>query len=335
MPVTLQETAASLQALMSVAEPKWPVVQEAAPTLIVSTEVVPEPLNPTGYETAIVLPDMQIGFRQYEDGTLDPFHDVKAISVAHQITAYMQEQTGVNQVVLLGDFLDLPAQSRFEQENTFANTTQPAIDYGHMVLAQIRANAPDADIILVEGNHDLRLGRAILNNAAAAFGLKKANLPASWPVMSLPFLLRMDELGVQYIDAYPAGVHWINDNLRAIHGDKVRSNGSTAAAYTNEMPHVSTIFGHTHRLEVQSRTTFDRQGKMRNRAISPGTLSRVDGAVPSVKGAVGLDGRPARNWENWQQGMAVISYKPEGEFHTELVEIEDGAALFRGKRFVA
>jgi hypothetical protein len=30
------------------------------------------------WKLAIALPDTQIGFRKYEDGTLDPFHDVHA-----------------------------------------------------------------------------------------------------------------------------------------------------------------------------------------------------------------------------------------------------------------
>jgi hypothetical protein len=68
-------------------------------------------------------------------------------------------------------------------------------------------------------------------------------------------------------------------------------------------------------------------------AISPGCLCRIDGAVPSVKGAVGIDGRPVTYYENWQQGMAVITYKPEGSFHVDLVHIDDGKTLYRGQEF--
>jgi hypothetical protein len=105
--------------------------------------------------------------------------------------------------------------------------------------------------------------------------------------------------------------------------------------YTNEMPHISTVFGHIHRQEIQSKTTFDRAGKIKAMAISPGCLCRVDGAVPSVKGSVGIDGRPVTYYENWQQGMAVITYKPEGSFHVDLVHIDDGKTLYRGQEFTA
>jgi predicted phosphodiesterase len=318
--------------------PEWPVVQPAQP-VVIKPPAKPAAKKQTpaligGWETAVILPDPQIGFRQFEDG-LDPFHDDAAMDVALQITNVLEHEGGVHQVVNLGDFLDLPAQGRFEQEAAFAFTSQHAIDRGHLFLQQQRAVAPDAKIILLEGNHDRRMQKFIQNNALASFGIKKANAPESWPVMSLPNLLRLDEIDVEYIDAYPAGMWWINEKLRAIHGDKVNSGGNTAMKYTNEMPHISTVFGHIHRQEIQSKTTFDRAGKIKVMGISPGCLCRVDGAVPSVKGSTDVNGRPVVYYENWQQGMAVITYKPEGSFHVDLVHIDDGKTLFRGQEFKA
>lgn len=318
--------------------PEWPVVQPAQPVVIkppakpVAKKQTPALIG--GWETAVILPDPQIGFRQFEEG-LDPFHDDAAMDVALQIANVLEHDSGVHQVVNLGDFLDLPAQGRFEQEAAFAFTSQHAIDRGHLFLQQQRAAAPDAKIILLEGNHDRRMQKFIQNNALASFGIKKANAPESWPVMSLPNLLRLDEIDVEYIDAYPAGMWWINEKLRAIHGDKVNSGGNTAMKYTNEMPHISTVFGHIHRQEIQSKTTFDRAGKIKVMGISPGCLCRVDGAVPSVKGSTDVNGRPVVYYENWQQGMAVITYKPEGSFHVDLVHIDDGKTLFRGQEFKA
>jgi len=318
--------------------PEWPVVQPAQP-IVIKPPAKPAAKKQTpaligGWETAVILPDPQIGFRQFEDG-LDPFHDDAAMDVALQIANVLEHDSGVHQVVNLGDFLDLPAQGRFEQEAAFAFTSQHAIDRGHLFLQQQRAAAPDAKIILLEGNHDRRMQKFIQNNALASFGIKKANAPESWPVMSLPNLLRLDEIDVEYIDAYPAGMWWINEKLRAIHGDKVNSGGNTAMKYTNEMPHISTVFGHIHRQEIQSKTTFDRAGKIKVMGISPGCLCRVDGAVPSVKGSTDVNGRPVVYYENWQQGMAVITYKPEGSFHVDLVHIDDGKTLFRGQEFKA
>lgn len=315
--------------------PTWPVVQQAKP-IVIKSPAKPKkaPALIGGWETAVCLPDPQIGYRSFEDG-LDPFHDEAAMDIAVQVINALQHESGVHQVVNLGDFLDLPAQGKYEQEAAFAFTTQHAIDRGSMFLAQQRAAAPDAHIVVLEGNHDRRMQRFVTTNALSAFGLKRANAPESWPVMSLPYLLRLEEMNVEYIDAYPAGMWWINDKLRAVHGDKVRSNGSTASAWANEFPHISTIFGHIHRQEIQSKTTFDREGKIKTMAISPGCLCRVDGAVPSVKGSTGIDGRPATYYENWQQGLAVVHYKTSGSFHVDLVHIDDGKTLYRGQEFTA
>lgn len=316
------------------AGPEWPVIQQAAPTVIKSPgKPKTTPALIGGWKTAVVLPDPQIGYRQFDDVGLDPFHDEAAMNVALQILSAEQHSGKVDQVVNLGDYLDLPAQGKYEQEAAFAFTTQNAVDRGHLFAAHQRAAAPDAKIIILEGNHDRRMQKFVQANALSSFGLKRANIPESWPVMSLPYLLRLDELDVEYIDAYPAGMWWINDKLRAVHGDKVNSGGSTAMKYTNEMPHISTIFGHIHRQEIQSKTTFDREGKIKAMAISPGCLCRVDGHVPSVKGSTNIEGKPVTYWENWQQGIAVIRYKDEGSFHVDLVHIDDGKTLYKGQEF--
>lgn len=317
--------------------PAWPLIQPSPPVKIDPPK--PRKKAPSlvgGWEIAVVLPDPQIGFRKYSDGEMDPFHDDSAMDVAIQVTAALEHEVGVAQVINLGDYLDLPQQGKYAQEAAFAHTTQPALDRGGIFLAEQRAAAPNAKLVLIEGNHDKRMRNFVEMNALSAFGLKRANTPESWPVMSVPYLLRMDELGdCIYMDGWPAATWWINEKLRAIHGDKVRSNGSTAAAYTNDMPHVSTIFGHIHRQEIQSKTTFDRQGKIKSMAISPGCLCRIDGSVPSVKGGQKDDGRPVLHYENWQQGISVVTYKPEGSFHVDLVHIDNGKTLYRGQEFIS
>lgn len=307
--------------------PEWPVVQPAAPTVIKPPAKRPKP---TGLPVAVVLPDPQIGYRRdVETGELDPFHDEAALTVALQITADAQPA----QVVNLGDLLDLPEWGPYEQEPAFQQTTQPTIDRAHRFLAEQRAAAPDAKIVLLEGNHDRRLEKAIRRNAMSAFGLRRANEPESWPVLSVPNLLRLDDLDVTYVGGYPAGIHWVNDNLACIHGHKVRSSGSTAAAVIDD-ERVSMIFGHVHRIELQHRTRRTRYGAKQSFAASPGCLSRIDGAVPSVKSSTDPMGRPVLSWQNWQQGIAVVEYEPgDGRFWLELVPIIDGTARWRGKTY--
>lgn len=310
--------------------PEWPVVTQAAPTTVKPVDVVKKP--DTGFKTAVVFPDPQIGYRFYMDTLeFDPFHDEQAMNVALQIARDLNPDVIVN----LGDFLDLAAHGRFDQEPAFAQTTQAALDRGHKFLAEQRAICPEGDIVLIEGNHDRRLPKSIMNNAAASFGLKRANAPEKWPVLSVPYLLRLDELGVKYVDGYPAGQYYLSDRLKFKHGEKTGKRGTIAGAVV-DIEKVSTIHGHNHHIEMVYKSVDTNHGQRTSLAATLGCLCRVDGAVPSTKGSTDSSGRPVKRFEDWQQAIGVITYAPnDGPFALEVVYINSGFALFRGKAYYA
>lgn len=309
--------------------PEWPVIQQAA---TVHVNVAERPAKPVrDMKLALKGADTQIGFRRLADGSLDPFHDDKAMDVFVQAALKMQP----DKIQILGDFLDLASQGRFAQEASFAQTTQPALDRGHLFLATLRAACPGAEIVVIEGNHDKRMQNFIEANAVAAFGLKRAGLPESWPVMSLPYLLRLDELNIQYVDAYPAATDWDNDTTRNIHGTKANSRGSTTSQYVFELPHLNTWAGHTHRVEITYRSVMGARGEaVESYSANPGCLCRVDGAVPSVNGAIGADGTAARIVENWQQGFGIAYYN-DTESWPSVYRIRNGVALIDGMELAA
>lgn len=314
----------------------WPPVQQAAPTVIKPAVYKEKRLKKTGTRLVMFVPDPQIGYRKYEDGTLDPFHDEAAIDVHFQLLAYLESKYGVDEIIHLGDFMDLPTMGKYAQEEMFAHTVQPAIDYGHQLLAKQRATCPDAKIVLLEGNHDCRMYKYVIANAMASRGIKRAMAtPEDWPVVSLPYLLRLDELKVEYVGGWPAAEYWVADNLRAIHGTTVRSGGSTASSYINKNPHISTVFGHVHRQEMQYKTVHDKDGPIRSVSASPGCLCRVDGAVPSYGAGLNDNGRPVGHWEDWQQGVMIGWVKENGEFTLQPIHIMDGWALYEGQEFKA
>jgi hypothetical protein len=153
--------------------------------------------------------------------------------------------------------------------------------------------------------------------------------------MSVPYLCRMEEFGVEFCPGYPASHVWITDRLQVIHGDKVASNGSTAHKYLSTSK-TSVVYGHIHRREWAERTRDDHDGPRTILAASPGCLCRVDGVVPSTKQGLDLDGRPLRRTEDWQQGLAVIPYNEEtGNFVYEQIAIREGWAMWRGVEFTA
>jgi len=226
--------------------------------------------------------------------------------------------------------------SKYRLTPAFAQTMQQSLDRAALFGSQMRRAAPKAKIVWLAGNHEERLPNYILDNAKAAFGIKKANDASSWPVMSVPFLCNFDKNKIEYIPGYPAGDYWINDNLKVIHGTKVKSQANTAHAYLRDEK-VSVIYGHIHRIETAYKTRRDAHGSSTIMAASMGCLARVDGAVPSTKGSKDLDGRPMKVSEDWQQGLGVITYETTGDnkFSLEVIPILNGWASYRGQIYTA
>lgn len=303
--------------------PEWPVVQPGPPVRLAA--VKPRPAT-RARPVTVVWPDMQIGFWRDGDGQLVPTHDPAAIEVALEVTASIRPDV----LVWLGDNLDLPEFGKYRQHPSFAFTTQAAVDFATTLAARARSLAGRG--VWLAGNHEERLPNWIVDNGKATHGLRQGNAaPSSWPVLSVPHLCRLDETGWEYLPGYPANVHWVNDRLRIIHGNRA-TKGATATAYLND-ERVSTIYGHVHRREWLERTRMTRSGPRTILAASPGCLARTDGVVPGTHSGHDLDGRPLTTIaEDWQQGICVVTAE-EGDspFDVEMVPIHDGRAFWRGK----
>lgn len=309
--------------------PQWPVIAPGPTYKVPPAKATTKPAD--GWHTAVILPDMQVGYFRTATNDLEPIHDEAAISIALAITRKIDPDL----VVLVGDNLDGAELGKYRTSPAYQRTLQAAIDRLALLAAQLRQAAPRARIMWLAGNHEERLPNYILDNAVAAYGLRKGNSPESWPVLSLPYLCHFDDHGVEFLPGYPASSYWINDRLRVIHGDKVASGGSTAHKYLGAEK-VSVIYGHVHRREYGARTREDRDGAKEIMAASPGCLARIDGAVPSTKGGVDLDGRPLTRVEDWQQGLGIVRYEDgDGRFTYENVAIHDGWCMWQGKEWTA
>lgn len=302
--------------------PAWPVIQPG-PVVKLPVRKVAAPRK--GETIVAVLPDMQIGYYRHPDGSLEPTHDPAAIDAAIALCNGLRP----SRIVLVGDNLDLPEFGKYRLSPAFQQTTQAAIDYATTVAARLRS-ATDGTIDWLAGNHEERLQHWLTDNARAAFGLRRGNTPDSWPVLSVPHLCRLDDSDVTYHPGYPAADLWLTDNLKVIHGDRVKSRGSTAHKYLDEQK-VSVIYGHIHRREIAYRTREDIDGPAEIMAASPGCLARIDGAVPSTRQGLDLDGRPLTRAEDWQQGVGVVTIHDDGTWQYEHARISNGRAWFRGK----
>ena len=314
------------------AGPEWPVVQQAAPTKI-TAGARPKGAD-DGHRRIVVFPDPQIGYwRNLDTNELTAMHDEAAIDCALEIAKAVQP----HQIVNLGDYLDLAEfSSKFAVHPEFVHTTQASIDYGHRLLARQRAIlGPDGDLALLAGNHDDRLGKCILQNARAALRLRRAEDPESWPVMSVPYVLRVDDLGCTYVDGYPAGSLKLADGtdqqspLFAVH-ERGLDMAKVAKAQRQ-----SYVQGHKHTVAMHSET-YELDGQPVDvESWSFGCLCRNDGFVPSTKGASSDRGGAVRRIESWQHAVGVITVAPSGAWSIEGVRIRDGVAMFRGKEYRA
>lgn len=311
--------------------PKWELPHPPTPITVKVPKAQAVPLVGT-WKTALILPDPQFGYRRdLHTDHLDPFHDVRALSVALGIA----EVERPDLTIWLGDVLDFASFGKYRQEAGFALTVQPTIEVAHHWISLFAALTGESRFI--EGNHDVRLQNQIIDNAKAAFGIKRAGAPPEeWPVMSVPFLLRLDELGVRYIGGYPAGATYINDNVAAIHGVKTSNATRSAATMVVEDERVSVVYGHVHGIETRYRTRNTRGNPKFSFAHSPGCLCRIDGAVPGTKSGIDAFGRAVKSWENWQNGVAIIRYQEgDGKYALESIPIIEGEAVHRGQEFTS
>lgn len=312
--------------------PEWPLVEPAAPVIV----NVPAGRGPTllrGWKTALVEPDPQIGFLRRSDGLLLPIHDPRAIDVSEQVADAERPNDWIN----LGDYLDLAEMSHYRLLPNMIDTTQPAIEYGYRHAAIMRALVSERAWVH-EGNHDVRFSNYLIDNAKAAFGLKvAASTPEAWPAISLPALLRFDELGIEYEDGYPATWRYINENVATTHGTFSGPSGKAGQGYL-ATERVSVIHGHDHKQYTLWKTENTRTHKVERFSHSPGTLARIDGMTPGAGKYHGMrvDGTPKRSWSNWQQGITIVRYVPgDGAVELEPIHIDEGVAIHRGQKFTS
>lgn len=299
-------------------------IRQATPVNVkVSNRVAPQ-APPTDRAVAVIYGDQQW-----------PFVDHAALDVCEQIQMWLQRHDRVDDVVWVGDNLDLPEFSKYLSPLSLLDSAQAGIDGYYRHMARVCALSPDARKVWIPGNHEQRLINWLIGNAPKLVGLRRAD-EESEPVLSLEFLCRTDELGVEMAAAYPEGEVWLNDSLRVKHGSYTGPN-----ALAKELAEVeaSTIFGHLHTL--MSKTSVVARGPRGLRAYvaaCAGGTYRIDGTVPSTRGAISATGKPALSrGETWLQGGCIVTYNPNGGElpAVELFGVVNGVATFRGRRFEA
>ena len=286
-------------------------------------------------DTILVLPDPHFAFRRNPNvpDKIEPLFDRRALSIGVKIAKSLAGR--IRAVVWTGDILDLADFSnRFVQLPDYQFLTQSALNEAVVWIKMFDSVAypsgppawEDRKDAILEGNHDARFEKLLLQRLPQVLGLKPPHFDHLPSPFTIPGLLGLHEEGIQipYIPAYPHGEHWIDD-IKFIHGLAWGPDGQTVKKLTsNARSHI--VQGHNHRQEISHRTVWERGESKVYTAFTPGTFARPDGVMP-----------PKDKFQNWQLGFGVITLDHSGEYNHDFqhVHIHQDSAMFRGELFEA
>lgn len=252
-------------------------------------------------KTTLIIPDVQF-----------PYHDKLALKKLIQVAADEQP----HQIVQIGDGIDFPQVSQWSKGTAgeYVDTLQEHVDgFRDDVLVQLRESAPNADIVWLEGNHDLRI-RDFIRKYAAPLGYLRALEPVS--------LFGLDELSV----SYERGPLRIGTNTYAIHGHESGGYCSSASAWDNKFTKrygsdKSFVFGHTHQPFLITRS-FGYGGKVSPRfTLNAGSIMDPVAATYVKDGAV-----------SWQMSFALL--RDDGKrVYPELITMVDRGFYLNGRKY--
>ena len=245
-----------------------------------------------------------------------PFHDKHL----HEATVAWLTDHQPDRILLLGDLLDFDQVSRYARNDLHTATMQETLDQGYEVLRDYRAAAPDADIVCLAGNHEERLRAAIGKQLSAITNLKRPGDDDG--LLSVPFLLRFDELGIKFVGSDVGGYEHaaikVTPELQAIHGWIAKKGSGSSARATLDHMRVSTICGHTHRASSVFSTSWSIDNE-------PRTLVALEtGCMCEIRDGLSHAPRP-----DWQQGFATASCRDNGMFHAEMAVYVAGSLMWR------
>ncbi len=229
-----------------------------------------------------------------------PFQCDRSVAVMLEILHDSQPDSLIN----LGDMIDCYSLSDFKKDPARKESLQDEINIARGINLMLRQAAPNAVIDEFEGNHEERVRRTLWRAAqtqAVLFELDVIKENLTWPA-----LLKTEELGINW---HPAGtIKEIAPNFFAHHGDV---KGDPFAKFQ-----VNGISGHIHKFLMRTTRTVKEQIEWFT-CPTLGTLNPEYDCHPQ-----------------WQNGFWFLTHDIEAGTRTaEPVRIQDGAALFRGRKY--
>lgn len=239
-----------------------------------------------------------------------PYHHKKAYKLMLEVASFIQPK----HIYFLGDYADFYAVSSHGRHPQLMQLLTDEVCDVIQGLEELDKMFPDAKKTFIEGNHEYRLERYLINNAPALFGTTSTQ----------DILQLRDRPNWTFIPYGPNQMTKIaGSKLRARHEPLAPTAKGTAAKAL-----CSLVYGHIHRIEESHIVGLDGSNHV---AFSLGWLG--DKRKDLVFGYV-------RNHHQWQMGFGLVYVDPSsGLFYHQKVHIlEIGnklSCVVNGKRFTA
>ena len=211
-----------------------------------------------------------------------------------------------DRVVIAGDLIDMYSASKFLTHPDYGYSINDELSQARAFLKKLRTKLPNARIDFIEGNHDFRLRKYLLDNA---------NKVASLEGIQLENLLRLKEYEVRWKPVHKFSTSFV-DNWLTIEGVHIGHFNKAAADSGMTVRNLmlkrqgSFIQGHTHRAGLILRRNMD------------GTQSfGVENPCLYDFGQAPYISDP-----NWQQGWTTIT-----DGMPELVLVTDNSFSYGGR----
>lgn len=252
-----------------------------------------------------------------------PFHD----ETLHELFCQWLEHNQPGEGVLIGDTVDFPDISRHRYNPERSATVQQCVDTGYRLLKDYRESSSDTYWMVLPGNHDERLRNTLIDWSVELYGVTRARVESDEqepPVLGVEHLLRLDELGIDYVDPngqYDQAQVNLSPYLAARHGWLAVKGSGASALKTLEHLGYSIVVGHTHRQSIVHQTKHDINGSTTTLVgCETGCMCNLDGLGYSVA-------------PDWQNGFATATIWPDGVFKIDLATYFDGTLAYQDQRY--